>query len=105
MLRRMLAVSVTALTTAGFGIALTALPASAAHTHYVATPNGECHQVAAGQTSISDPAHSGYHQYHEHVHLGATGDPGTAGDNNLGQGRAQVQVYKEGPAPAVCDGN
>lgn len=105
MLRRFFAVFVTAVTTAGLGVAVTALPASAAHTHYVATPNGKCHQVAEGQTSISDGSHDGYHRYHDNVHLGATGDPGTEGDDNLGHGHGEAKVYKEGPAPAVCDGS
>lgn len=80
-------------------------PAMAAHVHYVMTPNGDCHQVASGQTAIADPTHGGYHQFHDHVHLGATGAPGTPGDDFLGNGKAAVAVYKQGPAPVACDGD
>lgn len=80
-------------------------PALAGHVHYVATPNGQCRPVAQGQTAISDPAHGGFHRFHDNVHLGATGPAGTDGDDNLGQGNAAAQVYKEGPAPAQCDGS
>lgn len=80
-------------------------PAFAAHVHYVMTPNGACHQVASGQTSIADADHGGFHQFHDHVHLGATGGTGTAGDDYLGNGNALVAIYKAGPAPAVCDGD
>ncbi len=105
MLRKSIARIATATTMLALGIVVTELPASAGHTHYVLTPNGECHQVAQGQTSISDTDDGGYHQFHDHVHLGATGDSGTEGDDNLGQGNGEAAVYKEGPAPAVCDGD
>lgn len=105
MLRRATAVVMTMLATTVVGIVLTETSASASHAHYVATPNGECHEVAEGQTSISEGENGGYHRYHEHVHLGATGDPGTSGDDNLGQGNGEAKVYKEGPAPAECDGS
>lgn len=88
-----------------FAASALAGPALAGHVHYVKTPNGECHEVASGQTSIADADHGGFHQFHDHVHLGATGDTGTAGDDNLGNGNAAVAIYKEGPAPAVCDGD
>lgn len=96
-----------ALTIAGVALTTTMLgaPAMAAHVHYVLTPNGKCHAVAAGQTSIADPDHGGFHQFHDHVHLGATGATGTAGDDYLGSGQAAVALYREGPAPAVCDGD
>jgi hypothetical protein len=80
-------------------------PALAGHVHYVMTPNGTCHEVASGQTSIADADHGGFHRFHDNVHLGATGDTGTTGDNNLGDGNAPVALYKEGPAPAACDGD
>jgi hypothetical protein len=80
-------------------------PALAGHVHYVMTPNGQCHQVASGQTAIADADHGGFHQFHDHVHLGATGNAETAGDDYLGKGSAAVALYKEGPAPAVCDGD
>lgn len=94
-------------TVAGAALAGTMMagPALAAHVHYVMTPNGACHQVASGQTSIADADHGGFHQFHDHVHLGATGDAGTPGDDYLGNGNARVAVYKAGPAPAVCDGD
>ena len=38
------------------------------------TPNGKCHQVAKGQTSINNPDHGGYHRFHVNVHQGATED-------------------------------
>lgn len=99
-MRRRTFVSVSAL------VAITALasPAAADHDHYVLTPNGACHQVAAGQTSISE-GHGGYHRFHANVHLGATGETGTAGDDALGHGNARASLYKAGPAPAVCDGD
>lgn len=97
--RRLLAASVGALATVALGS-----PALAGHVHYVMTPNGACHQVASGQTSISDVDHGGYHRYHDNVHLGATGPDGPTTDL-LGQGNAKVAVYKAGPAPAVCDGD
>lgn len=78
-------------------------PAFAGHDHYILTPNGKCHRVAAGQTAINDPAHGGYHRYHANVHLGAT--ESSAAPDNLGDGRAATAVYKRGPAPAVCDGD
>jgi hypothetical protein len=85
------------------GIAIGASPASAGHDHYVMTPNGNCHQVASGQTGITDTTHGGYHRFHDNVHLGAT----ESSDNpdSLGDGRAQVEVFRAGPAPAVCDGD
>jgi hypothetical protein len=68
-----------------------ALPALALHDHFVETPNGECHQVAEGQTSIG-PGHGGYHRFHENVHKGATENV----DNKvLGKGHAQANVYKD----------
>lgn len=90
----------TALVVAGTALlmAITISPASAAHDHYLVTPNGECHQVARGQTSIDDPEHGGYHQFHVHVHTGAA-----APDNEtLGHGHAAVLVYKGVDAPDVC---
>ena len=79
-------------------VALGAAPAVAGHDHYIVTPNGKCHQVAAGQTSIDDPGHGGYHQFHDHVHTGAA-----APDNKtLGHGNARVEVYKAADAPDIC---
>ena len=92
-----------ALTISAAGFISSATIAHAGHDHYVLTPNGTCHQVAEGQTSIDDPSHGGYHRYHANVHLGAT-ESTTAGDN-LGDGHAAVAVHKAGPAPAVCDGD
>jgi hypothetical protein len=77
--------------------------AVAGHDHYVLTPNGKCHQVAQGQTAINDADHGGYHRFHVNVHVGAT--ESTTHDDNLGDGRAAVAVYKAGRAPAVCDGD
>lgn len=75
-----------------------ATPALAGHDHYVVTPNGRCHQVASGQTSIDDETHGGYHQFHAHVHTGAA-----APDNRtLGHGHAAVEVYKAADAPDIC---
>ncbi len=42
---------------------------------------------------INDPAHGGYHQYHYHVHIGATSGPGLPVE--LGDGHSQVAVYKD----------
>lgn len=86
--------------TAVLSLAIWAAPASAGHDHYVKTPNGKCHQVGAGQTGITDSNHGGYHQFHDNVHLGAT----ESGENpdSLGDGNANVQVFKAGTGPAVC---
>ncbi len=68
--------------------------AYAGHDHFVVTPNGNCHQVARGQTAINNSAHGGYHQYHDHVHRDATG--GTTGAPfGLGDGHSVVVVYKD----------
>lgn len=91
-----------ALTIATAGIVTPAATALADHDHYVLTPNGKCHQVAAGQTAIG-PGHGGHHRYHANVHIGAT-ESDTAPDN-LGDGHAAAAVFKSGPAPAVCDGD
>ena len=53
-------------------IVVLAVPALAGHDHFVETPNGNCHQVAQGQTSIDDASHGGNHRFHSNVHLGAT---------------------------------
>lgn len=79
-------------------VALAAAPALAAHDHYIVTPNGQCHQVASGQTSIADETHGGYHRFHDNVHTGAA-----APDNKtLGHGHAMVEVYKSAGAPSMC---
>lgn len=70
----------------------TALPAFAAHDHFVETPNGNCHQVAKGQTAIDDPTHGGYHRFHSNVHIGATDST----NRDLGKGHSPVNVYKDG---------
>jgi hypothetical protein len=57
------------------GIIASGTIALAGHDHYVLTPNGKCHQVAAGQTAIDDPGHGGRHRYHANVHIGATKRP------------------------------
>jgi len=90
-------------TIVGVGLAASAVPASAGHDHYVMTPNGKCHQVAGGQTGITDSEHGGYHRFHANVHLGAT--ESAANPDALGDGQANVRVFKAGPAPAVCDGD
>jgi hypothetical protein len=69
-------------------VVMTAGPALATHDHFVETPNGNCHQVAQGQTSI-DVGHGGYHRFHFNVHLGAA-DGGV-----LGHGNSGVHVYKD----------
>ena len=79
-------------------VASSAAPALAAHDHYVVTPNGRCHQVAAGQTSIDDNSHGGYHQFHAHVHTGATGPD----NRTLGHGSAVVEIFKAADAPSDC---
>ena len=85
------------------GVAATAIVAGtivastaawAGHDHYVITPSGKCHQVAAGQTAINDPDHGGYHRFHDHVHMGATGGS-TAAPFELGDGHSQVVVYRD----------
>jgi hypothetical protein len=71
--------------------AVTALPAWAGHDHFIETPNGSCHQVAAGQTGIDDAGHGGYHRFHQNVHLGATDEA----NRYLGDGSSPVAVYKD----------
>lgn len=105
MMRRAFVAGLTLLGVGLVGVAVTESPVSAGHVHYVETPNGKCHQVAQGQTSISDSSHGGYHRYHEHVHVGATGDDTTAEKDNLGKGNGRAKVHKEGPAPPHCDGS
>ena len=61
--------------------------ALAAHDHFIETPNGRCHQLAQGQTSIGNPDHGGYHRYHDNVHQG--------GRNVLGGGNSQVVVQND----------
>lgn len=73
-------------------VGLAAAPAQADHDHFLVTPNGQCHQVAQGQTRIADPDHGGHHRYHHNVHLGAT--ESTVNPNTLGDGQGQVSVYK-----------
>lgn len=67
-------------------------PAWAGHDHFIVTPAG-CHQVAQGQTGITDPDHGGYHRYHFNVHLGAT--ESTTSPDNLGDGNSPVQIFKD----------
>ncbi len=94
MYRRLIATA--ALSVAMVGLSVT--PALAGHDHYIVTPNGECHQVASGQTSIADATHGGYHRFHVNVHTGAA-----APDNKtLGHGHAAVEVYKSADAPDIC---
>jgi hypothetical protein len=87
----------------GGSVAIGAAPALAAHDHYVVTPNGSCHRVASGQTAIADPAHGGYHQFHDHVHVGAT--ESSIAPDTLGDGNAVVNVYRDTNAPAQCTGS
>ena len=75
-------------------LTMSAGSAYAGHDHYVVTPNGDCHQVARGQTAINDSARGGYHQYHDHVHSGATGGS-TAAPFELGDGHSVVVVYRD----------
>ncbi len=79
--------------TAGF-ILVGAGPAWAGHDHFVVTPNGNCQQIAEGQTSISDPEHGGYHKFHDLVHAGATGGT-TAAPYEFGDGHSRVVVYRD----------
>ena len=84
-------------------MALSAGPAFAGHDHYIVTPNGQCHQVASGQTAIDNDSHGGKHRFHDNVHTGAAAPD----DKTLGHGNAQVEVYKDtvdSPAPAICLG-
>ena len=81
------------LTAAAGAVTLMAGPAEAGHPHYVVTPNGRCHQVARGQTAISNPSHGGHHRYHHKVHVGAT--ESTERPDTLGDGRSRVNVYKD----------
>jgi len=60
---------------------------AAGHAHWLETPGTFIPDIGSGQTSISDPEQGGYHQFHNHVHLGT---PGTFA---FGQG-GQVSVGK-----------
>lgn len=54
-----------------------ALPATAAHPHFVYVEAiGICQYVGHGQTSIGDRDHGGYHRFHDNVHMGAPGQNG-----------------------------
>lgn len=55
MYRRLLAIAASIATV----LAMSAAPALAGHDHYIVTPNGQCHQVANGQTSIDEASHGG----------------------------------------------
>ena len=82
MIRRLL---ITGVLVGGLATA-TVAPALASHDHFMITPNGKCHQVAAGQTGIGDAGHGGYHRYHYNVHKGA------AASGTLGSSRVAVQL-------------
>lgn len=87
MVRRGIAVLMTAVAGAGMGIVVTEVPAGASHAHNLDTPGTTVVDIAQGQTSQSSgPA---CHQFHEHVHLG-TADAG----GFLGDGHSPVRVYK-----------
>ncbi len=82
-------------------VGLAAAPAQAAHDHFLVTPNGQCHQIAQGQTGIAESDHGGYHRYHHNVHLGAT--ESTVNPDALGDGQSRVSVYKTPvPSPFIC---
>jgi hypothetical protein len=66
-------------------LVVTAGPALATHDHFVKTPNGNCHQVAQGQTALDAP-HAGEHRFHFNVHTGA------AEGGVLGHGMSGVEV-------------
>jgi hypothetical protein len=83
--------SFTVAVSAGALVVAMAGPAFAGHDHFVETPNGQCHQVAKGQTSIDDESHGGYHRFHGNVHLGATDET----NRDLGKGHSPVNVYKD----------
>jgi hypothetical protein len=72
-------------------VVATAGPAFANHPHFVDTPNGNCHQVAEGQTS-KDKDDRGGHKFHDNVHKGAADI--TEGDTLgfLGHGNSRVHV-------------
>jgi len=76
------------------GLTISGTAAWAGHDHYVVTPNGECHQVAGGQTAINDPDHGGYHRFHDNVHRDATGGS-TGAPYELGDGHSRVVVYRD----------
>jgi hypothetical protein len=69
-------------------IVVLAVPAFAGHNHFIETPNGNCHQVAQGQTSIDDASHGGNHRFHSNVHFGATDES----DRDLGMGHSPVRL-------------
>ncbi|NND74668.1 MAG: hypothetical protein HKN44_06635 [Ilumatobacter sp.] len=81
----------TATVAGGLALSMPAGTASAGHDHFIVTPNGKCHQVAQGQTAITDPDHGGHHRYHANVHLGATDPPDSP---QLGHGNGKAAVYK-----------
>lgn len=71
---------------------MAAAPAAfAAHEHFLVTPGTCVENIGAGQTSIDDPDHGGYHRFHDNVH---TGTPGGAGGPLNRDGRAPVIVDK-----------
>ena len=62
-------------------MAVSALPAFAAHQHYLSTPGTCVEDVASGQTS-KEPGEPGYHKFHENVHLGTPGKAAFANEAN-----------------------
>lgn len=87
--RRLLAVTGVVMGT----MTVTTGTSGAAHPHFMVTPNGRCHQVARGQTAISNPERGGFHRFHENVHLGAT--ESASNPDALGDGQSKVRVYKD----------
>jgi hypothetical protein len=74
-------------------VVATAGPAFANHPHFVDTPNGNCHQVAEGQTSI-DKDDRGGHKFHDNVHKGAADhEEGSLTEGYLGHGNSPVRVW------------
>ena len=82
--------------TAAFAVLAMGGTASAGHTHCMDLPSGTTIEVAEGSTSQTSGG--AFHQFHHNVHLGATGDPGTPGDDFLGGGHSPVRLYKVGTA-------
>ena len=97
MIRRTSTITLGGVTLGAAALLLGSGTALAGHDHFVVTPNGGCHQVAAGQTSIGSKGdrrgtdHGGWHRFHDNVHEGATYDAHVV----LGMGNSRVRIVTE----------
>ncbi len=94
MVKRIILMATVALVMAAMMVAM-AMPAFAAHDHYLVTPGNCVEDIASGQTSQTSGG--GAHKFHDNVHLGTPG-MFALGTLNV-EGKAPVDVYKAGTGP------